>query len=145
MAPRWSGSLSRVSERPRPASKLASFLQFRRCRESWRSLEGRRRAPLSSEFPQVQHHQIGTAMLNDVVEEVHDVSCRLSCRCKYQCIYTWPRISVPVSTFSFIVPFHYDISTDLYRYLFPGSLADPGRNSGRSEPLKKKSTLGFRY
>jgi hypothetical protein len=132
MAPCWSGSLSRVSERPCPALKLASFLQFQRCRESWRSSEGRRRAPLSSEFPQVQHHQIGTAMLNDIMEEVHDVPCWLSCRCKYQCIYTWPRISIPVSTFSFIVPFHYDISMDLYLHGLPGWALNLEKNRRRS-------------
>jgi hypothetical protein len=38
--------------------------------ESRRSSEGRRRAPLSSIFPEVQHYQIGAAMLNDVAEEL---------------------------------------------------------------------------
>lgn len=46
----------------------------RSSRESRRSSEGRRRTPLSSIFPEVQHHQIGVSMLNDVVEELQEVS-----------------------------------------------------------------------
>jgi hypothetical protein len=42
-------------------------------RESRRSLEGRRRTPLRSIFPKVQHHQIGTA-INDVAEELHEIA-----------------------------------------------------------------------
>lgn len=38
-------------------------------RESRRSSEGSRRTPLTSVFPEVQHHQIGVAMLNEVAEE----------------------------------------------------------------------------
>jgi hypothetical protein len=34
--------------------------------------DGRRRTPLSLVFPEVQHHQIGIAMLNDVAEELND-------------------------------------------------------------------------
>lgn len=41
----------------------------RTSKESRRSSEGRRRMPLSSIFPEVQHHHIGTAMLQDVTEE----------------------------------------------------------------------------
>jgi hypothetical protein len=37
--------------------------------ESRRPSEGRRSAPLSSVFPEVQQHQIGLALLNDVAEE----------------------------------------------------------------------------
>ena len=44
----------------------------RTSRESRRSSEGRRRTPLSAVFPEVQHHQIGVAMLNDVAEESND-------------------------------------------------------------------------
>jgi hypothetical protein len=38
-------------------------------RESRRSSEGRQCALLSSVFPEVQHHQIGVDLLNDVAEE----------------------------------------------------------------------------
>ena len=51
---------------------LVDKAERRSLRERRRSSEGRHRAPLSLGFPQVQHHQIGAAMLNDVVEEVHD-------------------------------------------------------------------------
>ncbi len=46
-----------------------SVAERRTSKESRRSSEGRRRTPLSSIFPEVQHHHIGTAMLQDVTEE----------------------------------------------------------------------------
>jgi len=52
----------------------AEKAERRSSRGSRRSSEGRRRAPLSSVFPQVQHHQIGAALLNDVAEELHDTA-----------------------------------------------------------------------
>ena len=46
----------------------------RTSKESRRSSEGRRRTPISSIFPDVQHQQIGIAMLNDVKEESPEIA-----------------------------------------------------------------------
>ena len=50
----------------------------RTSRESRRSSEGRRRTPLSSVFPEVQHHQIGAAMLLEEDEEGSKIEGRLA-------------------------------------------------------------------
>jgi len=54
------------------AASAEKKAERRASRESRRSSEGRRRTPLSSIFPEVQHHQIGAAVLNDVAEESND-------------------------------------------------------------------------
>ena len=53
-----------------PEVWLLGKTERRTSRESGRSSEGRRRAPLSSVFPEVQHQQIAVALLNQVVEEL---------------------------------------------------------------------------
>jgi len=65
----------RVSEDSTGAAEKA---EKRTSRESRRSSGGQRRTPLGSIFPEVQHHHIGTAMLQDVTEEdsrVPEVYC----------------------------------------------------------------------